>query len=77
MLTHIGFCFLKPPPLSAAPISRPRFSNTKLFKINCGYSSFEYHLCLSYLNIKEFTSLVDRSWRMEMGGYLREELLPF
>ncbi|CAL0332962.1 unnamed protein product [Lupinus luteus] len=41
MLTHIGSCFLKPPPLSAAPISHSRFQNTKLLRVNCSYSSFE------------------------------------
>ncbi|XP_057437539.1 ABC transporter I family member 11, chloroplastic [Lotus japonicus] len=27
-------------------------------------------------DLREFASLVDRSWRMEMGGNLREEFLP-
>ncbi|KAK7336095.1 hypothetical protein VNO77_16626 [Canavalia gladiata] len=27
-------------------------------------------------DLREFASLVDRSWRMEMGGNLREEILP-
>ncbi|XP_057719022.1 ABC transporter I family member 11, chloroplastic [Arachis stenosperma] len=27
-------------------------------------------------DLREFASLVDRSWKMEMGGNLREELLP-
>ncbi|MED6137251.1 ABC transporter I member 11, chloroplastic [Stylosanthes scabra] len=27
-------------------------------------------------DLREFTSLVDRSWKMEMGGNLREESLP-
>jgi hypothetical protein len=25
---------------------------------------------------RELAALVDHSWRMEMGGFLREELLP-
>ncbi|KAH8479408.1 hypothetical protein H0E87_031640 [Populus deltoides] len=27
-------------------------------------------------DLKELAALVDHSWRMEMGGFLREELLP-
>ncbi|CAL1391398.1 unnamed protein product [Linum trigynum] len=27
-------------------------------------------------DLKEFTSLVDHSWRMQMGGFLQKELLP-
>jgi len=28
------------------------------------------------VHFREFASLVDRSWRMEMGGNLKEEFLP-
>lgn len=33
-------------------------------------------LIASNVNFRELTELVDRSWRMEMGGSLKEETLP-
>lgn len=43
--------------------------------------SFFSVVCSAYGNslvlFRELAALVDRSWRMEMGGVLREELLPF